>query len=341
MPPLPDIPPHKPKKQASRSNSSPPENNDGSTKIALRTEDEQQAAAREREERERAALEKEVNDRREARRKSLANRRVSFAAEATLHTFHEVEYMQDSTTSTDSTRRASSLAAPSPAPRTTDPASDGSEPPPTPPEQIEKLDPESPANQRDLHQRKRRRSSGVPSLHLDNPNDNTIGSTVYDSDSENGDAIEVDHIVDPSDSGSDSDEGDGTMVTVDADETTSASISTVRSPSSVGSASDLDAALRMASRRAGDQADETRRNQYVGEDEEVIPGFGWKKKTAPRPPSHDTDSQVEDDSEDTGMDMEITQAGGGIMESAPASPELSRDHDMSMDVTQAYGGIIG
>lgn len=56
------------------------------SKIAVRTEEEQQAAAREREER----------DRRDARRKSLANRRVSFAAEATLHTFHEIEYMQDS-----------------------------------------------------------------------------------------------------------------------------------------------------------------------------------------------------------------------------------------------------
>src|ERR1700709_208807 len=49
------------------------------TRIALRTEEEQQTAAREREERERKELEKEENARREARRKSLANRRVSFA----------------------------------------------------------------------------------------------------------------------------------------------------------------------------------------------------------------------------------------------------------------------
>lgn len=67
------------------------------SKIALRTEEEQQAAAREREERER----------RDARRKSLANRRVSFAAEATLHTFHDIEYMQDKAASS---RRRSSVS---------------------------------------------------------------------------------------------------------------------------------------------------------------------------------------------------------------------------------------
>jgi len=65
-----------PTKEVSTPNSA---DNSGS-KIAVKTEEEQQAAAREREERER----------RDARRKSLANRRVSFAAEATLHTFHEV-----------------------------------------------------------------------------------------------------------------------------------------------------------------------------------------------------------------------------------------------------------
>src|SRR5690606_13301138 len=79
------------------------------SKIALRSEEEQQAAAREREEREK----------KNSRRKS---RRVSFAAEATLHTFHEVEYAQDSTTSTDSTRRASSIAGQITQPQVPEPA---------------------------------------------------------------------------------------------------------------------------------------------------------------------------------------------------------------------------
>lgn len=119
--PLPEIPGYKPRHSYAAGTSgtenlpSPLNGDDSSssgTKVALRTEEEQQAAAREREEQERLALEKDVKDKREARRKSLANRRVSFAAEATLHTFHEIEYMQDSTTSTDNTqRRASSAAA--------------------------------------------------------------------------------------------------------------------------------------------------------------------------------------------------------------------------------------
>ncbi|KOS19732.1 hypothetical protein ESCO_000344 [Escovopsis weberi] len=82
----------------------------GGSKIALKTEEEQQAAAREREERER----------RDARRKSLANRRVSFAAEATLHTFHEIEEMNDAASKlqgsetpsdTQAAKRRSSLAS--------------------------------------------------------------------------------------------------------------------------------------------------------------------------------------------------------------------------------------
>ncbi|KAF2454347.1 hypothetical protein BDY21DRAFT_326485, partial [Lineolata rhizophorae] len=56
--------------------------------------------------------------RREARRKSLANRRVSFAPEATLHTWDVIEYMRDATTSssasssTPSSRRQSSATQP-------------------------------------------------------------------------------------------------------------------------------------------------------------------------------------------------------------------------------------
>ncbi|KAI5298450.1 hypothetical protein KEM56_004057, partial [Ascosphaera pollenicola] len=77
--------------------------------IPLRTEEEQQAAAREREERERREQKKQALEHREARRKSLANRRVSFAPEATLHTWNVVEANDDSTTSSaaNSTRHES------------------------------------------------------------------------------------------------------------------------------------------------------------------------------------------------------------------------------------------
>jgi kinetochore protein Spc7/SPC105 len=55
----------------------------------------------------------EAAKRKAARRKSLANRRVSFAPEATLHTWDVVEYMRDATSSSASSeeaRRASSVS---------------------------------------------------------------------------------------------------------------------------------------------------------------------------------------------------------------------------------------
>ena len=130
------------------------------TRVTLRTEEEQQAAAREREEEERKGLEKEIMSRRDARRKSLANRRVSFAPEATLHTWDVVVEYQDSTTSsnsTNSTRRASSISGgPVGSPHSQaagPPSSDPSEPPSTPPEQLEEETAlASPTHQRDLHQ---------------------------------------------------------------------------------------------------------------------------------------------------------------------------------------------
>ncbi|KAI9797691.1 MAG: hypothetical protein M1833_005352 [Piccolia ochrophora] len=150
-----------------------------SVKVDLRTEEQQQAAARDREEQEKRESEKkEILERREARRKSLANRRVSFAPEATLHTWDVVEVFQDSTTSSASTissRRASSAStasmpdSPHPRPQAQLPSSD---PPSTPPEQVEEPRPNhSPCHQRDLHQKKRRRSSGIPPMNFNDPND--------------------------------------------------------------------------------------------------------------------------------------------------------------------------
>ncbi|KAK0632985.1 hypothetical protein B0T14DRAFT_560618 [Immersiella caudata] len=355
MPILPDIPPHKPKKHGASSGANAAETNEGSgagTKVALRTEEEQQAAAREREERERAQMEKEINDRREARRKSLANRRVSFAAEATLHTFHEVEYAPDSTTSTDSTRRASSVAAPSPAPRPEEHhGSDASEPPSTPPEHVDEPESESPANQRDLHQRKHRRSSGAASLY--NDEDETIASTVYDSDLEHADGVTEIHGEEMTDS-SDSDEEDGTMMTVEAEEMTSASIASRYTYSGDSTTGDLDQKLRLATQRATTQ-------RVDDEEEEVIAGFaGWGRKNSsnsstenmtqevkhlPAPPADNSDqgSDVEMTME---MDMDVTNAIGGILrpKEAPSNNEDDEgeemDMDMSMDVTKALGGII-
>ncbi|KAH8204992.1 hypothetical protein TruAng_000875 [Truncatella angustata] len=358
MPILPEIPPHKPKSRfgssiQGRENSASPFGRDDSsssgTKIALRTEEEQQSAARKRDEEERKALEKEVKDRREARRKSLANRRVSFAAEATLHTFQVMEFMQDSTTSTDDRRRASSLAAPPHAPTPASP--DASEPPSTPPEQ-EDLVADTPEHQRDLHQKKRRRSSVASTSNFHDRVDDTLASSVYSSDSEATDGVIEEHEEINSDSASDSD-NDGTTMDLDIDEVTGTSIAsgrsnwTDRSDDSVNDT--LDDALRTAQMQA--------QTQSIDEEEEIIPSFGWAKKPAPPPrnvpqvhlgqSSTDQASAPAGDQEDEhgtemdmDMDMEMTHAMGGIIKSNAPEDDMLDEEEMSMDVTKVIGGII-
>ncbi|KAI1132677.1 hypothetical protein F5Y10DRAFT_184080 [Nemania abortiva] len=352
MPQLQEIPPHKPRGSSRKSPPSatiqglenlpnPFQNEDSSssgTKIALRTEEEQQAAAREREEKERAQLEQEIKDRREARRKSLANRRVSFAAEATLHTFHEIEYMQDSTTSTDSTRRASSLAAQASA------STEASAPPSAPPEGIDDFTPAFPEDQRDAHRKNKRRSSGISAMDYSHHQDDlTLASSIYSSDSEATEGITEIHEEIVSDSGSDSD-ADGVTMDLDVDEMTGTSVASamsVRSGFSDEGDDTLDDALRLATRRA-----ETQR--IDDEEEEVIPSFGWVKKAGQKPagtsyeqrnPQNSTHD--DNDNEDTEpMDMEITTAVGGILTSGGSAQDSFQEEELSMDVTRALGGIF-
>ncbi|KAK4208793.1 kinetochore protein spc7 [Rhypophila decipiens] len=350
MPLLPDIPPHRPRSSRGAEVSgldmlTNPFDGNGSdsngTKVALRTEEEQQAAAREREERERAELEKEIKDRREARRKSLANRRVSFAAEATLHTFHEVEEVQDSTTSTEATRRASSAPAPA-AQQEEQHDSDGFDAPSSPFVEVHETVTESPANQR------RRRSSGVSSMY---DHDDTMNSTVYDSDVEHADDI-AEIQEDISDS---SDEEDGTMMTME--EMTSASVASARSAySSADSSGTIDENLRLAARMAVTQ-------RIDDEEEEVIAGFaGWGRKN-PTPENLTQNittsnnapvriTEVHDDGSDVemtmDMDMDMTNAVGGILRPRSVSPVKDQndgqgeeeDMEMTMEVTRALGGIL-
>jgi kinetochore protein Spc7/SPC105 len=358
--PLPELPPYKPKNDSkSAPTGSPDDNTDGSaaagTKIALKTEEEQQAAAREREERERAQLEKEEKDRREARRKSLANRRVSFAAEATLHMWDVIEPGEhDSTTSTDRNRRASS------APQ--QPSSDPSEPPSTPPAAVIEDPIDLADDQREAHQKKNRRSSGIPSMNFNNPHDYTNSSTIYSSDSEHADGVAEIQGEEMSDS--DSEMEDGTMMTVEADEMTSASVTGVRPEYEQEDSGSLDENLRVASQRASTRRLET----DDSDDEEAIPAFGWVKKNtvAPQPVSEVTakmmdavqrspekeDDEMSSEMEmdvDEDMEMEMTHAVGGILRSnKPPTPspqkdeeeEMDMDMDMSMDVTKVLGGII-
>lgn len=334
------------------------------TRIALRTEEEQLAAAREREEKERQELENEANARREARRKSLANRRVSFAPEATLHTWDVVVEYQDSTTSsnsTSSTRRASSVAGnavASPHPnRVAHHESDASEPPSTPPEEAEEdTITASPAHQRQLHQKKRRRSSAIPPMDFNNPNNDGFSSSPF-SGSSVGDAdetIEADG-DEESNSNSDSDGDEETMMSIDGVDTTEMSVATTKSPLS-DSSGRLEQSLKLAARQAGTRGIEF--DEYgedgedgLAEDEEVLASFAPFTKSAslknleskldqenvnPFSPAsgygvrHGEGQQDGDE-----LTMEVTHAVGGIIPS-----QQDEEEDMSMDVTRSFGGIV-
>jgi len=322
------------------------------TRVALKTEEDQQAASRAREDKEREELAKEVISRRDARRKSLANRRVSFAPEATLHTWDVVVEYQDSTTSSNSTRRASSVSGESvgsPHPKSSGlPNSDSSEPPSTPPEQVEEETiTASPAHQRDLHQKRRRRSSGIPPMNFNNPDDEAFSSSPF-SGSSAGDADEV---INDDESNSNSDSGDdGTIMSLDGGETTNMSMASVNSGESTGSSTRLEEALRLAARQAGTQGIEFDEHggEVAEEEEEVVASFApWLKKSGiqnleseqdqenlnPFLPAFKADAPPEEEDEEMTMDM--THAVGGIL--PVQQPE---DDEMSMDVTRAFGGII-
>lgn len=217
------------------------------------SEQEHQSVATEEEGEElRKAKKQAILDQRAARRKSMANRRVSFAPEATLHTWNVIEMVEDSTTSstTNSTKRQSSIAAantPEEVKQNNVPGSDPSEPPSTPPEQVdEPLVKASPAHQRDLHQKsRRRRSSGAPDAPQHGTNRAEVSPTSsYSGSSAMGDSSPL-RVEDSIHSSSDED-GDTAMSMEDA------TVQTVQSEiSSSSTGSSLDDRLRRAAAEAG------------------------------------------------------------------------------------------
>ena len=193
---------------------------------------------------------------------NLANRRVSFAPEATLHTWDVVELAEDATTSseaTNSTRRASNGSTLTASPFPQNPSSGPVDTPSTPIEQVEEIQvAASPADQRKAHQKKRRRSSGIPPMNFNNPEDfssSPEGSIVSD-DSENQTFTTADADIDSSDS-DDKDliEGEDTVTGVDQDDTTGHSVASVQSNgnSSTSSSGRLEKSLRQAAAQAGTQ----------------------------------------------------------------------------------------
>lgn len=269
-----------------------------------------------------------------------ANRRVSFAPEATLHTWNVVELPEDSTTSsasTNATRRASALTAnagsPYTTPRSPIPSSDASEPPSTPPEQIEELQvAASPAHQRDLHQKKRRRSSGIPPMNFNNPDE--FSSSPYSGASDDTGTQTFVTADEDSDSSSSNDNDlvqDETVTGVDGDD------NTVRSAggSSTESSGRLEAALQQAANQAGTQGIEYDEHGDITmemADDEVTAAFKpWMKKGkyVPQVVGHPSALQ----------DQENLNPFSPAFK-ANVNRRVVEEEDGTMEMTQAVGRIL-
>jgi kinetochore protein Spc7/SPC105 len=236
--------------------------------------------------------------------------------------------MRDATSSSaasDATRRAS-LASQAP-PTDSDPV----EPPSTPPEQIaepELEDETTPANQRESHQKKNRRSSGIPPMNFNNPDDVYSSSPLSgDNASPGGQDVE-----------SESDDGDDATANLDP---------TPDTEDSSQSSARLDAALRQAFAQAGTQKldldDDGEMTMEMADDEITASFKPWARKTAEAQKEQETaepSSPVSSDVEDNDMSMDITRAVGGIIEQPEAqSSDMEDDTGMSMELTMPLGSI--
>ena len=202
----------------------------------------------------------------------------------------------------------------------------------------------SPEHQRDLHQKKRRRSSGIPPMNFNDPNDfssSPLSSNGGDEPTEQL-AITVDEDI-ASDSSADDElvEGESTMTGANVDELTSQSLASASSAegSSTSSSKRLNAALRQAAAQAGTRVpeeDDELGDQTMDIVNDDLTGsfkpwagqgkqsqFGLKQLSASRDqenlnpfsPAFKANllaSQARDDDDDDEMDF--TKAAGGILQ---------------------------
>ncbi|KLJ12115.1 hypothetical protein EMPG_12760 [Blastomyces silverae] len=313
------------------------------TKIAVRTEEEQMAAAREREETEQRERERQaILDHRAARRKSMANRRVSFAPEATLHTWNVVELAEDSTSSSasNSTRRASALT--DPAQHTRNQELDNTVPPTNNPHD------DSNYNGRD-RQQKSHRSSGVSQRDLYSPDPNeAFSSSPFSGSSAGGSEEAGEHVVDgdmDSDDDDDDDDNDDDGATLMSMENiTERSISTHSEASSTSDSARLERSLRQAAQLAGTKGIEYDENGDLSMEftnHEIAGAFQpWVKKGANK-----LDLDLEDMS--ARLDQEnVNPFAQPLSQYQPPNRQSDAGYydeseaDMSMDITKAIGGII-
>lgn len=287
-----------------------------------------------RQEEERRQAEKQaILDRRAERRKSMANRRVSFAPEATLHTWSVMELGEDSTTSSASTRRQSSMTAQATPRQPSSSDSPASGRPATPPEQVE--EPQvvsSPAHQRDLHQRKRRRSSTGPAAQLEGSLDEVFSSSPSVDIHTESSPVRIDDSV-----GSDSDEDTDGDTAMSMAESTSHSLGSENSTSSQTS---LDDRLRQAASQAG-----TRGIDYDENGDDISMEMAEDTVTNAFKPWAKQQSVAQSEALEDQKNINPSRSAlGDVRDQAPDESDDNGENedtqDMSMDVTNAMGGIL-
>lgn len=261
-----------------------------------------------------------------------ANRRVSFAPEATLHTWNVVEIPDDATSSSasNSTRRASSLSnhqdqQPAPTPAKEAPSS---------PDDAESDFGFSPVREQDLQQmRDRSVSEGTDDSHADLSSSPFSGSSAVSEDTG------VHSVEEEDGNSSTSEDGfDAESTAMSMDDLTARSSATVQSDvsSSSSSSARLNDALRQAAKEAGTQAiDDTGEVSMEIADQEITGAFQpWIKKGQRQSFDWD-DLSARHDQEN------VEPAKATSMPDSPASDDMDEDEELSMDVTNVVGGILG
>ena len=244
--------------------------------------------------------------------------------------------MREATTSSassESTRRASSVSRSS----DYDPESD---PPSTPPEQAD--DPtivsESPAHQRDLHQKKRRRSSAIPPMNFNDPDQDYSSSPVSGSSPMTGSEDAEEESEDDMD---DDDEGTA-MSLVSAENTADITARSYASNSTSDSSARLDAALKQAANQAGTRGiayDEHGDMSMEMATEEVTNAFQpWAQKNMGLTPMAKNLIAIQDQENINPFSPAFR---AHVVPGRPSTITEEDDDDSSMDMTRAMGGIVG
>ncbi|SMR53375.1 unnamed protein product [Zymoseptoria tritici ST99CH_3D1] len=289
-----------------------------------------------------------------ARRKSMMNRRVSFAPEATLHTWDIIEQAQDQTTSTDSadsTRRGSAFGRSSASPGMSSDVDDGGLFTTSAQDQEDAELLSSPVAQHRGSKKSGRRSSGIPPMNFNNPDDFSSSGVSGSEESGSEDGEEEDDIL--------SGDETGTAMSLDVDEVTMQS----GSDASTSSSARLELALQQAAKTAGTRGieyDEYGDMSMEIAAEEITNAFKpWVQSNIMEPigsasldqenvnpfsPAFKADiasrpSTIVEEEEEDDMSMDVTRAVGGILRAPQPAPASSPGSDATMDFTQAVGRI--